>query len=211
MADAPSVNCRHHSVKPIVFSLTLVVALTACGHRNSRNSEVEALRREVERLKAAQSVVTPVPRLQQAKAPEEYQRFVAESRRLTTAISGGISFQEFHNRFVEITSLAQETERVLSDRSARALVTDFALALDDAHALWAYKVQTESVVIHLPCGVVEDNLLGRRWCSQFAELCQRYSLGKNRSVVLIDTDLKKILGYIHASFQKIEAYHPNTW
>jgi hypothetical protein len=213
-------------MKTKITTLLLTLAFTSCDRSRSRDSEVEALRREVESLKAA-TVVAPssTPSFATPQKPSEaYRRFIAESRRMTTALGSGISFDEFHKRFVEIAALTQEALPTLPNLKAKELTLDFAVTLEDAHKLWAFKIETDNTYIayaHVQGAYMYsgDERIGDRWRYELHELISRYDLKSNgtlsdrpgsASQLFVSGALQRVLNCAQTAFLELERYKPDA-
>lgn len=98
-------------------------------------AEVQRLREEVERLKSAQRSAPPA--VTPAAESPDYQNFLRVARRLMTAIESGTSFQDFHQRAVDVLASAKEASRSAPTPAKQKAIATFAMAITDAHDIWS--------------------------------------------------------------------------
>jgi hypothetical protein len=203
--------------------LFLVFVLAGC---NRQDSEVVKLQREVEALKLENLKSASKTTVEVVKPPEEYKRFMAAARRLNAALGASVEWEAFNKSYIELMALYQE----LPAGPEKNLVTDYFLAIDDAHSLWVYKTKFKdgpsgskrklsytryegvpgSQFLHYTLfGGLNyreaEKLLGNRWSNQLADLIPRYNINMNGGESLdIDEVLPKVLDYSMNAFRRLE-------
>ena len=169
--------------KAIALLLLLASALFSACNRPSDSGEVQRLREEVERLKSAQPSAPPAA-TSAAESPD-YQNFLRVARRLMTAIESGVSFQDFHERAVEVLASAKEASRAAPTAAKQKAIATFAIAIIDANDLWSCESSTDKSGQYLyyekdkGSGVLKRTDLVRpcgRWDSELPKLVADYKL-----------------------------------
>lgn len=133
---------------------------------------------------------------------------------MTNSIESGITFGEFHQRLVEIVSLAQESLLELQDKHTKELVLDFVTSLQDAHGIWSCKMQFKdpylkyfkfSASTYRYSGYLQ---LDSRWKNDLSILIERYDLElepatPGRFWLYLDQTIKKVLSHSATAFSKL--------
>jgi hypothetical protein len=164
---------------------------------------------------------TPIaPTLMPVVESADYQNFLRVSRRLVTAIQSGISFDDFHERAVDVLASAKEALRVVQSPVKREIIEKFALAITDADDLWHYKMTANQDVNWLILYRREgdsysaEQLCSDRWDSKFSELITAYHLDVQRGdplgvngdywYILIDPSIAKIFVVCTDTFTELD-------
>jgi hypothetical protein len=137
-----------------------------------------------------------------------------------TAIQSGISFDDFHERAVDVLASAKEAIRVVPSPEKKEKLVRFALAIVDADDLWHYKVTTKPdynwLIIYRKEGdsYSPDQLCSDRWDNKFAELASTYNLnvqhgdplGTNGDYwyIMIDPSISKIFQVCADTFTELD-------
>jgi len=166
----------------------------------------------------APSPIAPTP-TPFADSPD-YQNFLRVSRRLVTAIQSSISFDDFHERAVDVLASAKEAMRVVPSPEKKEMIVKFALAIADADDLWHYKMTTKPdynwLIIYRREGdsYSADQLCSDRWDNKFSELASTYNLdiqhgdplGVNRDYwyIMIDSSIPKIFQVCAETFTELD-------
>ena len=205
--------------------LLLALAVAGC---NRQDSEVVKLQREVEALKletlkaASKAQVEVIP-----KPSEEYRRFIAVARRMNAALGASVEWEDFNKTYIELVALYQE----LPAGPEKNLVTDYFLAIDDAHSLWVYTTKSGDGLFDLerklrymklpafPSSGLEfhytspgglkfketEKLIGKRWSNQLDDLIPRYNINmRGGESIDIGEVLPKVLAYSMDAFRKLD-------
>jgi hypothetical protein len=198
-----------------------------------RGKEIEALRDEITALRVAveaaknKSIAHTNAALDATAPPAntpkpELTAFMRVARRMVSASSTGASFLEFRQRLVELNASAEEVLSATTDRTQKIKISDFVLALNDAHSLWRYKISTERdrmdlrIIqgVYAPADFPEE--LGDRWNLSFADLAKKYGLRDqdalaapilkygDHSELLFNRALERILQYATSVFRELE-------
>ena len=224
---------RH--VWQVMVVLFLFSLVASCSRSTDVSEEVRAMREEIRSLRAelehqkvggSSSVVSTQGIIVQAVSTStaEFSEFLRVSRRIVSAIGTGLTYPDFGQRLVEVNASAEEALPKLVDPTQKAKVTDFVLALRDAHSLWRYKTSSDSGRIRLEkvSGVYAYAIgfpkeLGDRWNSNFSDLVKKYNLHYendrlaspivdfgNRPELIIDRGLERVFDYATKTFGEIE-------
>jgi hypothetical protein len=211
--------------KPITIILVVVSAFFSACNRSNDSAEIQRLREENERLKAAKATPTPQTPTPAVESPD-YQNFLRVARRLMTAIEAGISFQDFHQRVTDVLASAKEASRSAPTPAKQKAIATFATAITDAHDIWRFKVNNDKNTLKYSIdGGVPNRLAdfagspcSDRWDFKASELIKAYKLdvyepgylesynvrGANATVA-IDFSLKKIFKFCGETFAILES------
>jgi hypothetical protein len=202
--------------KAIIPFLFVVCALFSGCNRPSDSGEVQRLREEVERLKSAQQ--SPPPATTPAAESPDYQNFLRVARRLMTAIESGTSFQDFHERAVDVLASAKEASRSASTPTKQKAIATFATAIIDANDIWGCKSAESDYLRYYDEGhgvMWTGSANCGRWDVELPKLVAAYKLDTHEpgypaaysggTLVKIDLALKKIFKFCGQTFEILEA------
>ena len=212
----------------LAVGLGLVLCWVLSCSRNVQDSEeVTALRQEVKSLKAELEHRKAETNTRAIPSTPEQAEFLRTSRRIVSAMGTGVSCQDFGQRLIEVNASAEEVLSVLADNALKAKISDFVLALHDAHSLWKYqissgrdtlKIQMDSGRYGYPIGF--PAVLGDRWNTRFPQLVEKYGLHKDKQYessiidyggkpeMFFDPALQCIFAYAVKTFREVEQTSP---
>ena len=208
----------HMRTKTIAVLVVIVSALFSACNRPSDSGEVQRLREEVERLKSAQPLAPPAA-TSAAESPD-YQNFLRVARRLMTAIESGVSFQDFHERAVEVLASAKEASRSAPTAAKQKAIATFAIAIIDANDLWSCEGDSDLSGQYLRYDKDKNGSLRRhygdvfhpcgRWDHELPKLDTAYKLDAysndgSFALVRIDSALKNIFKVCADTFAILES------
>ena len=134
-----------------------------------------------------------------------------------TAIQSSISFDDFHERAVDVLASAKEALRVVPSSEKKELIVKFALAIADADDLWHYKMATDHynwLIQYQKEGdsYSAEQICSDRWDTKFAELATTYHLdvqhgapmGGDSWYIMIDSSIPKIFEVCAETFTELD-------
>jgi len=164
--------------------------------------------------------------------PLSVQEFVREARRLESAISTGVSFQDFHAKVSNLVATAEEALAATKDTDLQRNIAVFMQALLDIDNLWSINVTgirlsdggraTKDRLLYdkissdyYECNDNGDYVISPRWRTDVLKLASLYEFGSDQfgsragySGVMelrIDAAIRKMFFFSSKVFKKIEA------